>query len=183
MPRVAKISHEISLPDGLAVNLEGSVVTLSKDGNSLSREFKHNRVSVRESSDGLEVHCNLPRRSEKAIAGTWAAHLRNMVRGMEDGFEYRLKAVFSHFPMTLKVEGNKFTITNMLGEKVPRVAKLPWSPSEVDVKIQNKTDVIVTGADREKVGQTAANIERACKVKKRDPRVFQDGIYITSKGV
>ncbi len=182
MPRVAKVSHDISLPDDLTVNLEGSVVTLSKDGNSLSREFKHNKVSLRESSDGLEVYCNLPRRSEKAIAGTWAAHLRNMVKGMEDGFEYRLKAVFSHFPMTLKVEGNKFTITNMLGEKVPRVAKLPWSPAEVDVKVQNKTDVIVTGADREKVGQTAANIERACKVKKRDPRVFQDGIYITSKG-
>lgn len=182
MPKVPKISHEISLPDGLNANLEGSVVTLSKDGNSLSREFKHNRVSVRESNDGLQVYCNLPRRSEKAIAGTWAAHLRNMVKGIEDGFEYRLKAVFSHFPMTLKVEGNKFTITNMLGEKVPRVAKLPWSPSEVEVKIENKTDVIVTGADREKVGQTAANIERACKVKKRDPRVFQDGIYITSKG-
>ncbi|MAH98800.1 MAG: 50S ribosomal protein L6 [Euryarchaeota archaeon] len=182
MPRVAKVSHDISLPDDLTVNLEGSVVTLSKDGNSLSREFKHNKVLLRESSDGLEVYCNLPRRSEKAIAGTWAAHLRNMVKGMEDGFEYRLKAVFSHFPMTLKVEGNKFTITNMLGEKVPRVAKLPWSPAEVDVKVQNKTDVIVTGADREKVGQTAANIERACKVKKRDPRVFQDGIYITSKG-
>mgnify|MGYP001275950577 FL=1 len=182
MPKLAKVLHEISLPDGLNANLEDSVVTLSKDGNSLSREFKHNRVSVRESNDGLQVFCNLPRRSEKAIAGTWAAHLRNMVKGMEDGFEYRLKAVFSHFPMTLKVEGNKFTITNMLGEKVPRVAKLPWSPSEVEVKIENKTDVIVTGADREKVGQTAANIERACKVKKRDPRVFQDGIYITSKG-
>ena len=105
-----------------------------------------------------------------------------MVKGLDEGFEYRLKAVFSHFPMTLKVEGNKLTITNMLGEKVPRVAKLPWTPSEVQVKIEGKSDIIVTGADREKVGQTAANIERACKVKKRDPRVFQDGIYITSKG-
>ncbi|MEC7431143.1 MAG: 50S ribosomal protein L6, partial [Candidatus Thermoplasmatota archaeon] len=46
----------------------------------------------------------------------------------------------------------------------------------------NKTDVTVSGSDREKVGQTAANIERACKIKKRDRRVFQDGIYIVSKG-
>ena len=70
----------------------------------------------------------------------------------------------------------------MLGEKVPRVAALPWTPADVQVKIENKSDVVVSGADREKVGQTAANIERACKVKKRDPRVFQDGIYIISKG-
>tara|TARA_B100000287_G_scaffold428826_1_gene480932 strand:+ start:505 stop:1056 length:552 start_codon:yes stop_codon:yes gene_type:complete len=182
MPRVASVSHKIELPEGLGISIDGSSVTLSKDGTSLTRDFVHNRVSVRESGASVEVHCKLPRRSEKAIAGTWAAHLRNMVKGLDQGFEYRLKAVFSHFPMTLKVDGNSFTITNMLGEKVPRVAKLPWTPSDVEVKIENKTDVIVKGADREKVGQTAANIEMACKVKKRDPRVFQDGVYITSKG-
>jgi len=182
MPRVATVSHKITLPEGMGASIEGNTVTLSKEGNNLSREFTHNRVSVRQLDDSIEVHCNLPRRSEKAIAGTWAAHLRNMVKGLDEGFEYRLKAVFSHFPMTLKVDGNKFTITNMLGEKVPRVAKLPWTPSEVQVKIEGKSDIIITGADREKVGQSAANIEKACKVKKRDPRVFQDGVYITSKG-
>ena len=182
MPRVANVSHTIALTEGMGASVDGNAVTLTKDGNSLSREFTHNSVSLRQVDDGIEVYCNLPRRSEKAIAGTWAAHLRNMVQGLEEGFEYRLKAVFSHFPMTLKVDGNKFTITNMLGEKVPRVAKLPWTPSEVQVKIEGKSDIIVSGADREKVGQSAANIEKACKVKKRDPRVFQDGIYITSKG-
>ena len=55
------------------------------------------------------------------------------------------------------------------------------SPGEVQVRVENKVDVIVSGADREKVGQTAANIERACKIRKRDRRVFQDGIYIVSK--
>jgi large subunit ribosomal protein L6 len=105
-----------------------------------------------------------------------------MAKGLDEGFEYRLKAVFSHFPMTLKVQGNQFVITNMLGERVPRVASLPWTPADVEVRIESKSDVVVTGADREKVGQTAANIERACKIKKRDPRVFQDGVYIVSKG-
>lgn len=182
MPRVANVSHRIILPEGMGASMDGNSVTLNKDGNSLSREFTHNSVSLRQIDDGIEVYCKHPRRSEMAIAGTWAAHLRNMVKGLDEGFEYRLKAVFSHFPMTLKVDGNKFIITNMLGEKVPRVAKLPWSPSEVQVKIEGKSDIIVTGADREKVGQSAANIEKACKVKKRDPRVFQDGVYITSKG-
>ena len=182
MPRVAKVSHEIPLPEGIGATIEGGLVTLTKEGSSLSRDFTHNRVSIMDAEGGIKVYCSLPRRSEKAIAGTWAAHLRNMVKGLDEGFEYRLKAVFSHFPMTLKVEGNRFIITNMLGEKVPRVAKLPWTPSEVEVRIANKTDITVSGADREKVGQTAANIEKACKVKKRDPRVFQDGVYITSKG-
>ena len=104
-----------------------------------------------------------------------------MVRGVEEGFEYKLQAVYSHFPMTLKVEGNKMVINNLFGEKVPRVAKLPWSPSDVEVKVENKTDVTVSGVDREKVGQTAKYRARL-QDKKRDRRVFQDGIYIVSKG-
>jgi len=182
MPRSAEINIIVKLPDGLSSTISGSTVTLAKDGRSISRDFKHNRVEVMEIESSLRVFCPLPRRSERAIAGTWAAHLRNMAKGLDEGFEYRLKAVFSHFPMSLKVEGNKLSINNMLGEKVPRVAKLPWTPSEVEVKVENKTDVLVIGADREKVGQTAANIEGACKIKKRDPRVFQDGVYIVSKG-
>ena len=117
MPRVALISHEILIPDGVSSNIDGNTVTITKEGNSLSRDFEHNRVEVLSSGSGLEVRCSLPRRSEKALAGTWAAHLRNMVKGVDQGFEYRLKAVFSHFPMSLKVDGDKFRITNMLGKR------------------------------------------------------------------
>ena len=72
------------------------------------------------------------------------------------------------------------SITNLFGEKVPRIASLPWSPNDVKVEVKNKVDVIVSGSDIEKVGQTAANIERACRIRKRDRRVFQDGIYIVA---
>jgi large subunit ribosomal protein L6 len=182
MPKLDHISHSIALPEGASASIAGDVITVSKDGQSLSREFRHHKVEVRAVNGDLEVFVNLPRRSDKAIAGTWAAHLRNMVLGIDEGFEYRLKAVFSHFPMSLKVDGKQMIINNLFGEKVPRVAKLPWSPDEVKVQVKNKTDVVVSGANREKVGQTAANIERACRIKKRDRRVFQDGIYIVSKG-
>ena len=181
MVKLDQIIHDIPMPSGVNASIDENTLTVSKDGSSLSREFRHNRVTVRENDGGVEVHCDLPRRKEKALSGTWAAHIRNMVTGVDTGFVYRLKAVYSHFPMTINVAGDKLTITNLFGEKVPRVAPLPWSPSEVKVEVQNKVDVIVSGADREKVGQTAANIERACRIRKRDRRVFQDGIYITSK--
>ena len=182
MPLLDSITHKIDLPEGVSANIDGDEVTFSKDGSSISRRFRNSRISINSVDGQIHVFCDLPRRAHKALAGTWAAHLKNMVRGVEEGFEYKLQAVYSHFPMTLKVEGNKMVINNLFGEKVPRVAKLPWSPSDVEVKVENKTDVTVSGADREKVGQTAANIERACKIKKRDRRVFQDGIYIVSKG-
>lgn len=181
MPLLDNITHNIELPEGVSANIDGDVVTLSKNGSSISKTFRNSRISIISVDGKIQVFCDLPRRKHKALAGTWAAHLKNMVRGINSGFEYRLKAVYSHFPMTLKVDGNIMTITNLFGEKVPRSANLPWTPSEVQVRVENKVDVIVTGADREKVGQTAANIERACKIRKRDRRVFQDGIYIVSK--
>ena len=101
-----------------------------------------------------------------------------MVRGVTDGFTYNLKAVYSHFPMTLAVKGNKFVVNNYFGEKVPRSAEIIQG---VEVKVNNKTDVVVTGINKENVGQTAANIERCVTVKKRDRRVFQDGIYLVGK--
>ena len=180
MVKLAFVKHRIVLTEGVSASISGDVVTLIGPNGTLSREFIHTKTTIELTEEGLLVRCDIPRRKEAAVAGTWAAHLRNMNKGAAIGFTYKLKAVYSHFPMSLKVEGNRFVVNNYFGEKVPRRAKLPW-PSEVNVKVKGKTDVIVTGADREKVGQTAANIERSCTIKKRDRRVFQDGIYLVEK--
>ena len=101
-----------------------------------------------------------------------------MIKGVTDGFVYQMKVVYSHFPMKVSVKGNELVIENFLGEKHPRKAKLYG-----DVKVNVKGDTVtVEGINREEVGQTAANIEHATRVKNRDIRVFQDGIYIVSKG-
>jgi large subunit ribosomal protein L6 len=101
-----------------------------------------------------------------------------MVKGVTEGFTYNLKAFYSHFPMTLSVQNSTFTVNNYFGEKVPRTADILEG---VNVKIENKVEIVVSGIDKENVGQTAANIERCTTVKNRDRRVFQDGIYLITK--
>ena len=102
MVKLDKIVHTIPLPDGVNASLDGHNVTVSKDGNTVSREFRHPRLDISTVDGSLQVFCDLPRRSERALAGTWNAHLSNMVKGVDSGFEYRLQAVYSHFPMTIK---------------------------------------------------------------------------------
>lgn len=181
MALLDRIEHVIEMPDGVNVSYSDGVATVSGEKGSISRTFVHDKVQVLLEGGAVMVRVDIPRRKEKALAGTWAAHLRNMVKGVSQGFTYHLKALYSHFPMTLKVEGNALIVNNYFGEKVPRRAELPWTPSEVKVEINNKVEVVVSGADKEKVGQTAANIERCATVKKRDRRVFQDGIYLVDK--
>jgi large subunit ribosomal protein L6 len=101
-----------------------------------------------------------------------------MIKGVTQGYECKMKTVFSHFPIKTSVEGKQLIIQNFLGERFARRAEIL---ENVKVEI-NGENIILTATDKEKVGQTAANIERATKVKNRDIRVFQDGIYIVKRG-
>ena len=178
MVKLDRIEHNVIIPEGVTASIDGDVVTITGPKGSLSRESASPRHDIFHEGGALLVRINLPRRKERALAGTWNAHLNNMVKGVTDGFTYTLKALYSHFPMTLAVKGNEFVVNNYFGERVPRSSAIL---NGVNVKVQNKTEVIVSGIDKEAVGQTAANIERSTTVKKRDRRVFQDGIYLIEK--
>tara|TARA_B100001287_G_scaffold217645_1_gene186547 strand:+ start:2998 stop:3537 length:540 start_codon:yes stop_codon:yes gene_type:complete len=178
MVKLDRVEHTVEIPEGVSASIDGETVTITGPKGSLSRDFVSARHDIFQEGGALVVRIDLPRRKERALAGTWKAHLNNMVKGVTDGFTYTLKALYSHFPMTLAVKGSELIVNNYFGERVPRSAVIL---DGVDVKVQNKTEVVVTGIDKEAVGQTAANIERSTTVKKRDRRVFQDGIYLIEK--
>ena len=179
MVKIDRIEHSVTIPEGVTAALsEDGVVSIQGPKGSLSRQFLNSNLDLFQEGGALIVRTDLPRRKMKALAGTWNAHLNNMVKGVTDGFTYSLKAVYSHFPMTLSVKGNIFVVNNYFGEKVPRNADILEG---VDVKVNNKVEVVVSGINKENVGQTAANIERCVTVKNRDRRVFQDGIYLVGK--
>ena len=178
MVKLDRVEHTVEISEGVTASIDGETVTITGPKGSVSRDFVSARHDIFQEGGALIVRVDIPRRKERALAGTWNAHLKNMVKGVTDGFTYTLKALYSHFPMTLTVQGNKFIVNNYFGERVPRSAAIL---DGVQVKVQNKTEVVVTGIDKEAVGQTAANIERSTTVKKRDRRVFQDGIYLIEK--
>ena len=178
MVKIDRIEHTIELSDGVSASIVDGMLTVKGPKGELSREFQSSRIDLLQDGAGLMVRADLPRRKDKALAGTWNAHICNMVKGVTTGFSYTLRCFYSHFPMTMKVEGSEFVVNNYFGERVPRRADIL---SGVDVRVENKTDVIVSGIDKEAVGQTAANIERCTTVKNRDRRVFQDGIYRVAK--
>lgn len=178
MAKLDRIEHTIELPEGVSASLDGITLKVNGPNGNLEREYHSSTLKLMVESDKIIVQVDLPRRKDKALAGTWNAHINNMVKGVTSGFTYNLKALYSHFPMTLKQEGNELVVNNYFGERVPRRAKiLPG----VKVEIKNKVELVVSGIDKELVGQTAANIERCATVKNRDRRVFQDGIYLLSK--
>lgn len=175
---IPEVKKQIAVPDGVTASLENNVLTIKGGKGELSRTFIHPKIEMKVNGNAVEIHSKKVRRKEKALIGTFVAHIKNMIKGVTEGFEYKMKTVFSHFPIKTSVEGNEFVVQNFLGERSVRKAKIL---DGVTVEAKGE-DVTVQGIDKEKVGQTVANIERATLVKKRDIRVFQDGVYRISKG-
>lgn len=172
--------RSVSVPCEVNVRIDGKVVTVEGPLGELCKDFSHAvGVDIERAGDEIVVRAIWPRKKQKAVVGAIAAHLKNMITGVTKGFTYKLKVVYAHFPVRVKVSGDRVVIENFCGERAPRLARIEEG---VAVKV-DRDDVIVQGTDVEKVGQTAANIQLATKVKKKDPRVFLDGIYVYEKRV
>jgi len=177
MKKKKELREKITIPDNVEITLENNNVTVKGEKGTVSRAFSHPEIHLKIDGKIMEVSCKSLRRKDKALVNTFVAHIKNMIKGVTVGFEYKMKTVFSHFPIKTSVEGNVVLIQNFLGERSPRRAEIL---SGVTVEPKGD-DITVSGIDKEKVGQTVANIERAAKVKNRDVRVFQDGVYKIAK--
>jgi len=182
MAKDVHVESVVEIPEGVEVEIEGNKVTVRGPKGELTKTLPVPRgVIVRKEDGKIIVEAYFANARKRAMVGTIAAHIRNMITGVTKGYRYKLKIIYSHFPVNLSIEGDKLIISNFLGEKAPRVARiLPGVKVTIDKK---NNDVIVEGIDIEKVGQTAANIELATKIKDKDRRKFMDGIYIYVKGV
>mgnify|MGYP000327149349 FL=1 len=171
------VSRRVEIPEGVKVNIDGKRVEVIGGKGRLVRDFSNSPVSINIEDNQVVVYTDDTHRKTVAMVGTVCAHIRNMIKGVTEGFTYKLKIVYAHFPISVKVEGDKILIENFLGERAPRIAKIVGN-TKVIVK---KDDVILQGINIEEVGQTAANIEQATKIKNKDPRKFLDGIYVYEK--
>lgn len=178
MPVSGQGKEIVDIPEGVTVTIVDRNVTVKGQKITLTRELPVSKIVMALQGNQVVLTCDLPKKKENALLGTFRSHITNMIIGVTNGFEYKMKIVYSHFPVKTSVKGNEFVIENFLGEKHPRKADILG-----DTKINVKGDeVIITGPNKEHVGQTAANIEQVTKIKRYDPRVFQDGIYLTQKG-
>ncbi|MBU0470452.1 MAG: 50S ribosomal protein L6 [Nanoarchaeota archaeon] len=168
---------EIELKKGVTAQVEGSLLKVKGPKGEINRGFLHPKVFVLVEGSKIVLVVKQATKREKTVIGTFESHVKNMVKGVEEPFEYKLKICSGHFPMNVSVSGSELTIKNFLGESVPRKVKLMEG---VIVKI-NGTEIVVTSPNKELAGQAAAQIESLCRITNRDRRIFQDGCYITDK--
>ena len=174
-----QIIEKVEIPEGIECVFDSGILKCKKDSSEVQKPMKIIGVTIGIENNTIVFKSDAGNKKEYKIIKTNISHTKNLFKGLQGKFSYKLEACNVHFPMILKVEGNKLTINNFLGEKIPRHAKiLP----NVDVEVKG-VNITISSKDKEAAGQTAANFEKATRVRGRDRRIFQDGIYIVEKAV
>lgn len=172
------INEVVEIPQGIITTVNGGIVEMKGKGKEVRRVLPQNPKVKMELKDGKIIFSSKSAtRRELKLTNSLIAHIKNMIDGINEDFVYKLEICNVHFPVTVRVEGKELRIKNFLGEKIERVARII---DNVKVVVKG-TSIEVSSPNIEAAGQTAARMELATKIRNRDRRVFQDGIFITEK--
>lgn len=172
-----ELIKETEIPEDIEARVESNELSLRYGEVEVKRRFSN--ISIEKKNNKIIVKTRRATKREKKKINTIASHIKNMLKGIKEGFVYKLQICAVHFPMNVSVDKakNEVVIKNFLGETKERRAKiLPGVEVKVDSGI-----IRVSSANKETAGQTAANIEKTAQSKNKDKRVFQDGIFMIEK--
>jgi large subunit ribosomal protein L9e len=176
-------SATVSIPDSVKLELKGRKVTVSGPRGTLSEDYSHVAIEItRSCADKLKVCVWQGARKHLACIRTICSHISNMIKGVTIGFQYKMRAAYSHFPINVSITDSSkvIEIRNYLGEK--RVRRLPM-PSGVTVDTTDQKDeIVLRGNCIKSVSQIAAMIQQSTACKDKDIRKFLDGIYVSERG-
>ena len=149
MSRIAKMP--IPIPAGVQVEIQKNNIKVSGPNGVLSQSYKESDVAVKKdnneisvSSVGSSSHC-------RAMSGTMRSLVSNMVHGVTSGFEKKLSLVGVGY----KAQAKGAVLNLALGFSHPVNYEIP---KELKATTPSPTEITISGADKQKVGQIAANI-------------------------
>lgn len=173
----------VPIPQNCQVSLSDRLVTIKSENKTIKRDFSHLVVTLDIFENNIRLRLWNARRQERAKLITCSSHIKNMILGVTNGFEYILKAAYVHFPIAFEIleNGKILIVKNFLGEKTPR--KFVMRGDSIVSKGIEKDTVIIQGTSIEDVSQSAGNVQKDCVPRNFDIRKFMDGVYVMKKNV
>jgi len=151
----------------VTLKVEARVVTVTGKRGTIVREFKHLDLDVQHLKEAKKIRVDLwfGNRKQLACIRTICSHIENMITGVTIGFTYKMKFVYSHFPINVAVTNNLIEIRNFMGEK--RVRKVECPPGVEAVRTKDVKDQLeLSGIDITKVSLagTLAHVYILCLI-------------------
>jgi large subunit ribosomal protein L6 len=173
-----EIIENVEIPSSVKMTKEGHVLVCKGKLGTVKKDFMRIPASITVEGNKVVIKPYGTRKHDLAVTNTTRSIIQSMIKGVEKGYTYKLKVIFAHFPISVKIKGKEVHVENFFGERSARVSKIVGDATKVEVAGE---DVLVKGPSLEDVSQTAANIEQSTKIKDKDQRVFLDGLYIFAR--
>lgn len=167
MSRIA--NSPVVVPSDVTVTLSGNDLTMKSSKGQLTLPV-HESVSVVFEDNELRFSARGGMDNAVALSGTMRALAQNMVKGLVDGIEIKLLLIGVGY--RAKMEGNRLNLT--LGYSHPCYVD---APEGITFSTPSQTEVVVSGIDKQKVGQVAAEIRAL-----RPPRPYNKGKGVRLEG-
>ncbi len=178
MKEKKSLDKALELPEGVSAEVTPTMVTVTGPKGSVANRIGTKIISI--TLEGNTIHFKPKKRiskNEKRMINTMFTLVKNATIGVTEGYVYKLKICSSHFPMSVKLNGKNFEVTNFMGEKIPRKLTIKEG---VDVKLEGEI-ITVESADKALAGIVATDIEKTTRRPAFDRRIFMDGIYMIEK--
>jgi large subunit ribosomal protein L6 len=173
-----EITAQVEAPASVTIKKEGNLIEVKGPLGTVKKDFTKLPATVTVQGNMITIKPYGTRKRDLAITNTARSIIGGMIKGVEKGYTYKLKIIFAHFPISVKVKGKEVHVENFFGERSARISRIIGEATKVGIAGE---DVVVQGPSLEEVSQTAANIELSTRTKGKDQRVFLDGLYIYSK--
>ncbi len=150
MSRIANVP--IELPKGVEATLSVSQISIKGSKGNLNLVLNES-VTIKQEGDTLKVSAKDESRQARALAGTFRSLVNNMVIGVTEGYQKKLE--LQGVGYRAKSQGKSVNLT--IGYSHPINYKLPEG---ITVETPSQTEIVISGADKQKVGQVAAEIRK-----------------------
>jgi large subunit ribosomal protein L9e len=173
----------VKVPEGMEASVKARIITVKGKRGTLVKSFKHLAVDIyMTNKDTIKVEKWFGKKKQIAAVRTVVSHIQNMFKGLTLGYQYKMRAVYAHFPINCAITegGTLIEVRNFLGEKFIRKVRMHPGVTVENSKGQ-KDELIVQGNSIDAVSQSAALIQQSTTVKNKDIRKFLDGLYVSER--
>merc|ERR1719350_1830393 len=125
--KTINISQNVTVPDGVKCSVKARTVTVTGPRGKLTKSFRHLKVDIcKVDKKTVKVEKWFGLRKELAAVRTICSHITNMITGVTKGYQYKMRAVYAHFPINCAISENfqLVEVRNFLGEKFVRKVRM-----------------------------------------------------------
>jgi len=182
--RTIKASRTLDIPADVKVSVKSRLVRVKGPrGKVLTRDFSHVAIDLQVKKGGRQLLAEMwfGDRLGLATIRTVMTHVKNMIKGVRQGFLFKMRMVYAHFPIGVNIEkeGQEVEVRNYLGEK--KVRKVDMLGDVTCKRSDNKDEIIIQGTSLDDVSQSCARIQQIARIRDKDIRKFLDGVYVSSR--